>query len=575
MLRGIGTSKGIGIGKALVLPKENIVISNKTIEDVDGEIQRFYDATEGFIKETEKLIEDLTNKLNGDDRNAAVLKNQLYLVKDVELIKGIESSIRDKKLNGEAAVDENCNQLINMFAGMDSEAMHQRIADIEDMKNRLIRIMQGAVDINLTHLPDNTIIIAEEIHPSVTASMDTEHVVGIVSERGGETSHASILARALEIPAVLSAKDICSQVNNGDEVIIDGAYGEVFVRPIERTLRIYEKKKAQYEESVRELKEFINKQTESADGHRYMLAANIGNAEDAAKAMANGAEGVGLFRTEFLFMNGNSMPTEQQQFEEYKKAAVLLKGKPLTIRTLDIGGDKDIQYMGLTKETNPFLGYRAIRFCLDRVDIFTTQLKAILRASAYGNIRILIPMVTSLSEILAVKRIVKGICKALDKDDIKYDKDIKIGVMIETPAAAVMADVLAGEADFFSIGTNDLTQYMLAVDRGNENVAYLYSVFNPAVLRVIKNIIDCAHEKNIEVGMCGEAAGNEYMIPLLIAMGLDEFSVTYSKVPETRKNIASWTIKESLSILDTVLGFSEEKEVSNYLNDYIMGNHSR
>lgn len=575
MLRGIGTSKGIGIGKALVLPKENIVISNKTIEDVDGEIQRFYDATEGFIKETEKLIEDLTNKLNGDDRNAAVLKNQLYLVKDVELIKGIESSIRDKKLNGEAAVDENCNQLINMFAGMDSEAMHQRIADIEDMKNRLIRIMQGAVDINLTHLPDNTIIIAEEIHPSVTASMDTEHVVGIVSERGGETSHASILARALEIPAVLSVKDICSQVNNGDEVIIDGAYGEVFVRPIERTLRIYEKKKAQYEESVRELKEFINKQTESADGHRYMLAANIGNAEDAAKAMANGAEGVGLFRTEFLFMNGNSMPTEQQQFEEYKKAAVLLKGKPLTIRTLDIGGDKDIQYMGLTKETNPFLGYRAIRFCLDRVDIFTTQLKAILRASAYGNIRILIPMVTSLSEILAVKRIVKGICKALDKDDIKYDKDIKIGVMIETPAAAVMADVLAGEADFFSIGTNDLTQYMLAVDRGNENVAYLYSVFNPAVLRVIKNIIDCAHEKNIEVGMCGEAAGNEYMIPLLIAMGLDEFSVTYSKVPETRKNIASWTIKESLSILDTVLGFSEEKEVSNYLNDYIMGNHSR
>ncbi|MGN0327411.1 MAG: phosphoenolpyruvate--protein phosphotransferase [Lachnospira sp.] len=575
MLRGIGTSKGIGIGKALVLPKENIVISNKTIEDVDGEIQRFHDATEGFIKETEKLIEDLTNKLNGDDRNAAVLKNQLYLVKDVELIKGIESSIRDKKLNGEAAVDENCNQLISMFAGMDSEAMHQRIADIEDMKNRLIRIMQGAVDINLTHLPDNTIIIAEEIHPSVTASMDTEHVVGIVSERGGETSHASILARALEIPAVLSAKDICSQVNNGDEVIIDGAYGEVFVRPLERTLRIYEKKKAQYEESVRELKEFINKQTESADGHRYMLAANIGNAEDAAKAMANGAEGVGLFRTEFLFMNGNSMPTEQQQFEEYKKAAVLLKGKPLTIRTLDIGGDKDIPYMGLTKETNPFLGYRAIRFCLDRVDIFTTQLKAILRASAYGNIRILIPMVTSLSEILAVKRIVKGICKALDKDDIKYDKDIKIGVMIETPAAAVMADVLAGEADFFSIGTNDLTQYMLAVDRGNENVAYLYSVFNPAVLRVIKNIIDCAHEKNIEVGMCGEAAGNEYMIPLLIAMGLDEFSVTYSKVPETRKNIASWTIKESLSILDTVLGFSEEKEVSNYLNDYIMGNHSR
>ena len=332
---------------------------------------------------------------------------------------------------------------------------------------------------------------------------------------------------------------------------------------------MYNKKKKAYDERVKELKKYIDKQTVTRDGRKVMLVANIGNADEAAKAVKAGAEGVGLFRTEFLFMNKQALPTEEEQYNEYKKAAVVLDGRQLTIRTLDIGGDKDIPYMGLTKELNPFLGYRAIRFCLDRVDIFTTQLRAVLRASAYGNIRIMIPMITSVTEVQAVKKIINGICRDLDKKDIKYDKDIKIGVMVETPAAAIMADVLAHEVDFFSIGTNDLTQYTLAVDRGNENVAYLYSALNPAVIRSIKHIIECAHNAGIEAGMCGEAAADERMIPLLLNFGLDEFSVTVSRVLETRKEIASWSSKEVKEITENVMNYSEEKEVSNYLSDCI------
>ena len=521
------------------------------------------------IKDDEEFVTYMKQKLNGDDKNALVLKNQEYLIRDPEFTSGVISAITNDKLNAEAAVEDTCEMLKNIFLSFNNDTMTQRVADIEDMKQRLIAIMQGQKHIDLTKLSDNTVIIADEIHPSMTANMDTEHIAGIISEKGGDTSHASILARALEIPAVLSVKDICSKIAEGEEVIVDGAYGEVFVNPTPITLKIYNKKKKAYDERVKELKKYIDKQTVTRDGRKVMLAANIGNADEAAKAVKAGAEGVGLFRTEFLFMNKQALPTEEEQYNEYKKAAVVLDGRQLTIRTLDIGGDKDIPYMGLTKELNPFLGYRAIRFCLDRVDIFTTQLRAVLRASAYGNIRIMIPMITSVTEVQAVKKIINGICRDLDKKDIKYDKDIKIGVMIETPAAAIMADVLAHEVDFFSIGTNDLTQYTLAVDRGNENVAYLYSALNPAVIRSIKHIIECAHNAGIEAGMCGEAAADERMIPLLLNFGLDEFSVTVSRVLETRKEIASWSSKEVKEITENVMNYSEEKEVSNYLSDCI------
>ena len=569
MLRGIGTSKGIGIGKALIIHKCKNAVSRVKIKDTEAEVDKFNEAVEKFIQETNELVDKLSQKLNGDDKNALVLKNQEYLIRDPEFTSGVISAITNDKLNAEAAVEDTCEMLKNIFLSFNNDTMTQRVADIEDMKQRLIEIMQGQKHIDLTNLSDNTVIIADEIHPSMTANMDTEHIAGIISEKGGDTSHASILARALEIPAVLSVKDICSKIAEGEEVIVDGAYGEVFVNPTPITLKIYNKKKKAYDERVKELKKYIDKQTVTKDGRKVMLAANIGNADEAAKAVKAGAEGVGLFRTEFLFMNKQALPTEEEQYNEYKKAAVVLDGRQLTIRTLDIGGDKDIPYMGLTKELNPFLGYRAIRFCLDRVDIFTTQLRAVLRASAYGNIRIMIPMITSVTEVQAVKKIINGICRDLDKKDIKYDKDIKIGVMIETPAAAIMADVLAHEVDFFSIGTNDLTQYTLAVDRGNENVAYLYSALNPAVIRSIKHIIECAHNAGIEAGMCGEAAADERMIPLLLNFGLDEFSVTVSRVLETRKEIASWSSKEVKEITENVMNYSEEKEVSNYLSDCI------
>ena len=569
MLRGIGTSKGIGIGKALIIHKCKNAVSRVKIKDTEAEVDKFNEAVEKFIQETNELVDKLSQKLNGDDKNALVLKNQEYLIRDPEFTSGVISAITNDKLNAEAAVEDTCEMLKNIFLSFNNDTMTQRVADIEDMKQRLIAIMQGQKHIDLTKLSDNTVIIADEIHPSMTANMDTEHIAGIISEKGGDTSHASILARALEIPAVLSVKDICSKIAEGEEVIVDGAYGEVFVNPTPITLKIYNKKKKAYDERVKELKKYIDKQTVTRDGRKVMIAANIGNADEAAKAVKAGAEGVGLFRTEFLFMNKQALPTEEEQYNEYKKAAVVLDGRQLTIRTLDIGGDKDIPYMGLTKELNPFLGYRAIRFCLDRVDIFTTQLRAVLRASAYGNIRIMIPMITSVTEVQAVKKIINGICRDLDKKDIKYDKDIKIGVMIETPAAAIMADVLAHEVDFFSIGTNDLTQYTLAVDRGNENVAYLYSALNPAVIRSIKHIIECAHNAGIEAGMCGEAAADERMIPLLLNFGLDEFSVTVSRVLETRKEIASWSSKEVKEITENVMNYSEEKEVSNYLSDCI------
>ncbi len=574
MIRGIGTSKGIGIGKALLIDIDNPEIKVVKVEDTQAEKERFKAAVEEFCNTTQAVTDELESKLKGSNNTALVMQNQIYLIKDPEMIQGVNNLIDNEKICAEAAFDETCKRFISIFETMDNETMNQRVADIEDLRNHVIDILMGVKRVDFASLNPGTVIVAKELRPSVTASMDIDNVVGIVAENGGETSHAAILARALEIPAVLNVKNACEKIKNNDNIIVDGEYGEIFVNPIERTVKIYEKKRKLFLETQEELKQYINKETCTKDNIKVCLAANIGNADDAAKAVNAGAEGVGLFRTEFLFMDGIKMPTEEEQFESYKKAAVLCKDKFLTIRTLDIGGDKDIPYMGLAKENNPFLGYRAIRFCLDRTDVFTVQLKAILRASAYGKIRIMIPMVTSVSELRQVKNIISKIMRELEKSEIAFDKNIQTGVMIETPAAAVMADVLAKEAQFFSIGTNDLTQYIMAVDRGNENVAYLYSVFNPAVLRCIKRIIKAGKEEGIEVGMCGEAAGNPAMIPLLLAYGLDEFSVSPSKVLETRKNIASWTMKEAVEIENKISGMTTEKDINNYLNDYIADNKS-
>ncbi len=575
MIRGIGTSNGIGIGYVLKVEMPQIDVNHSSVEDADAEKKRYENVRDRFVEETAEIIENLKKKLDENDKTALVLKNQIYLIEDVEMNDGILKLIENEHICAEAAVDATCRMYEEIFSSMDSELMKQRVADIEDLRHRLIALLSGVRQLDLSKLPPDTVIVAKQLQPSLTAAMDTEHVAGIIAEKGGETSHAAILARALGIPAVLSVRDISRKVSDGDMVIVDGEYGEVFVRPIPKTIEIYKKKRKTYLEKTKELKKYVDRETSTADGHNVRLSANIGSGDDASKAMESGAEGVGLFRTEYLFMNGVSAPSEEQQFEEYKKAAIICKKGTLTIRTVDISGDKNIPYLGLSKEKNPFLGYRAIRFCLGRVDIFITQLRAILRASAYGNIRILIPLVTSLEEITAVKSIVSKIMEDFDRHEISYDREIKIGIMIETPAAALISDVLAGEVDFFSIGTNDLTQYTVAVDRGNENVAYLYSVFHPAVIRIIREVIKNAKSAGIEAGMCGEAAANPCMIPLLLSFGLDVFSVSPSVVLETRKNIASWTLKEAGEVTSNVLEMCSEKEISNYLSDYIAEKQER
>ena len=381
MIRGIGTSKGIGIGHALIIDEPQIEAKTEIVSDTAAELRRYENVKKKFIADTQNIIEELKKKLKKNDKTSLVLQNQIYLIEDIEMNQQITGFIENEHLCADAAVDRTCSLYADIFASLDSEVMNQRVADIEDLKHRILSMLSGNVTVDLSNLEPDTIIVAKQLHPSVTAAMDTKHVVGIIAEKGGETSHAAILARALEIPAVLSVKDACSKIADNESVIVDGEYGEVFLKPIEKTVQIYTKKKKEYQKKVKELKKYIDRETVTSDGYKVCLAANIGNEDDAVKGMKSGAEGVGLFRTEFLFMNGVSMPDEEKQFEAYKKAAIVLKGKTLTIRTLDVGGDKNIPYMGLAKETNPFLGYRAIRFCLGRVDVFTTQLRAILRVS--------------------------------------------------------------------------------------------------------------------------------------------------------------------------------------------------
>lgn len=569
MLKGIGTTKSVGIGKALVVKTIEVEAKRHQITDAKAEIACFIDIRERFVNETLKLIDELKDRLGDSNKDVLVLKNQVYLAKDTFFEAEVKKRIEEQQMCVEAAIEEVSAIYTDLFSSMDNDDMKQRISDVSDMKNRMLMIHRNEEDIDLKHLPHNTVIVTKQLHPSMTARLDIANVAGIVSEKGGETSHAAILARALQIPAVLCVSDFADKVKNTDLIIVDGTTGEVFINPSNETIDVYEAKKAKLEKENLELKKYIDRDTVTLDGRKVLLAANIGSSREASWAMDAGAEGVGLFRTEFLFMNGVDIPSEEEQFNEYRKAAILLKGKTLTIRTLDIGGDKDIPYMGLVKEINPFLGYRAIRFCLDRIDIFTTQLRAILRASAFGKIRIMIPLVTCVDEIIQVREIISGIMKELDNEGIAYDKDIKVGIMIETPAAAVMADVLAKHADFFSIGTNDLIQYTVAVDRGNENVSYLYSVFNPSVLRLIKHVIDSGHKENIEVGMCGEAAANPCMIPLLIDMGLDEFSVSSGMILKVRKEIASWSFKETNILTKNALQLTTAKEVSEYLSGQI------
>ncbi len=568
MFKGTNASAGIGIGKAAVIKEVEMVIRPDKVASVEAEVQRFRGALADTVAQTTVLRDDLATKVG--EKEAEIMNGHLMLLADPMLTSGIEDAIKKDSVCSEYAIETTCTTYADMFAAMDDELMQQRATDMRDIKTRMQQTLQGIKPVDIASLPEGSIIVAKDLTPSMTAGINPANVTGIVTELGGKTSHSAILARALEIPAVVAVSGVLDKVQDGDSMVVDGSEGVVIVNPTGEETAEYSARREAFLKEKKDLERFIGQPTVTKDGVHIELVANIGNPDDVAKVLQYDGEGVGLFRTEFLFMDRTSMPTEEEQFEAYKKVAVGLAGKPVIIRTLDIGGDKEIPYMGLAKDENPFLGYRAIRLCLDRKeDIYRPQLRALLRASAFGGIKIMIPMVTCLDEIREAKALIEEIKAELDRQGIAYNKDIQVGIMVETAAASLMADVFAKEVDFFSIGTNDLTQYTMSVDRGNEKISYLYSTFNPAVLRSIRHVISCAREAGIMVGMCGEAASDPMMIPLLLAFGLNEFSMSASAILRSRKMITGYSSQELQAVADKAMSFTTAKEVEAYMKEFI------
>ena len=563
MYKGIAGSEGIGIGKVVIIEEHEINIENKKVTDTDNEIKRLQDAIEKFVEITNQMAEKMDVTVGKKD--ADILRGHIQMLQDPMIEEQISTLLVAEKITAEMAVDQVLEQTAEMFAQIPDELLQQRATDFRDIKTRMIKILLGIEEVDISQVPANTVLVARDLTPSMTAGINPDNIAGILTEVGGRTSHSAILARAMEIPAVLSIEGICSIVKNGDVVVIDGTSGEAIVNPDEDTVKEYEQKLADYKKEKALLAEYAGKPSVTKDGTKVELVCNIGKPEDAKKAVECDGEGIGLFRTEFLFMDRDSVPTEEEQFEAYKSVAETMKGQPVIIRTLDIGGDKAIPYLGLEEEDNPFLGFRAIRYCLQRTDLYKTQLRALVRASAFGKIKIMVPLVTCVDELRSVKAMVADIMKELDGEGIAYNKNLEIGVMMETSAACMIADILAKEAAFFSIGTNDLTGYTMAVDRGNAKVAYLYSTYQPAVLRSIKRIIECGKKEGIMVGMCGEAAADSKLIPLLLAFGLDEFSVSATSVLKTRKTISNCTVEECKALADKVMQCNTEEEVLDIL----------
>lgn len=562
MNKGIAGSAGYGVGKVVIISDAKPEYENRTITDTDAEIKRYDDAVAAFTEKTHAMAEAMKESVG--EHNAEILEGHILLLTDP----GMDEITKGSIMSGtcaEAAFESTCDMFAGMFQMADDELTRQRATDIGDIKVRMLKILTGTPDVNISEVPAGTILVAEDLTPSMTAGIVKENVAGIITAVGGKTSHSAILARALEIPAVLSVDGIVDKVSDGMTAVVDGCDGICILDPSQEEIDEYQAKREKYLSDKALLEVYRGKDTVTADGVKVHLYGNIGNPEDAKQVAACDGEGVGLFRTEFLFMGASELPSEEEQFQAYKAAAETMEGREVIIRTLDVGGDKDIPYLGLEKEDNPFLGFRAVRYCLQNKDSYRVQLRALLRASAFGDIKIMVPLVTCVDEIRSVKALVKELMVELDAENIAYNKDIQVGAMIETPAASLVADLLAKEADFFSIGTNDLTQYTMAVDRGNAKVAYLYSSYNPAVLRSMKNIIEAANAAGIMVGMCGEAAADPLLIPLLISFGLGEFSVSATSVLATRGTIAKWSKAEADELAAKALSLATETEVAELL----------
>lgn len=535
ILKGIGASDGISFAKAYRLMEPDLTVEKKDITDAAAETDRFRAALKKSEAELE-VIKEKARKDLGDDK-AAIFEAHLLVLNDPELTGPIEDKIKSDSVNAEYALQETADMFIGMFESMDNEYMKERAADIKDVTKRVLAALLG-VDLPAPALiAEEVVVVAEDLTPSMTAQLNREFVKGFTTDIGGRTSHSAIMARSLEIPAVVGTKNATSDIQNGDLIIIDGLQGEVHINPTEEVAAEYKKRAEAYAQQKAEWAKLVNEETVTADGHHVELAANIGTPADLEGVKANGGEGVGLYRTEFLYMGRDNLPTEEEQFESYKAVLEGMAGKPVVVRTLDIGGDKELPYLNLPHEMNPFLGFRAIRLCLEEQDIFRTQLRALLRASVYGNLKIMFPMIATINEFREAKAVLLEERAKLESEGTEVAEKIELGIMVEIPSTAVIADLFAKEVDFFSIGTNDLIQYTMAADRMNERVSYLYQPYNPSILRLVKMVIEAAHKEGKWAGMCGEMAGDETAIPLLLGLGLDEFSMSATSILKARAQL--------------------------------------
>ena len=564
MLKEVGASAGIGIGKVICIREQNLDYSQVQYQGREQEKARLKQAVETFCEKTQRMAEDIRQRVG--QKESEILSGQVMMLSDPFMVSQMEDAIQSGSC-AEAAVDTVCQMYIEMFSNVEDELMKQRATDIGDIKTRMLRLLLGVESVDMASLPKGTVLAAKDLTPSMTVGLQKENVSAIITEVGGKTSHSAILARALEIPAVLGIPDALQQLTDGQTAIVDGATGQVLTEPDAETLYHYTKLQEEQLRQKAMLSIYRDKPTTDASGRSYQLYANIGSVMEAQAALENGAEGIGLFRTEFLFMDRPAMPDEEEQLEAYSSVSHLMKGKEVIIRTLDVGGDKEVSYLKMGSEQNPFLGWRAIRYCLSEQPLFKTQLRALLRAGAQEkNIKIMLPLVTGVQEIRAARSLLEECKQELSREGLEYDPKIALGVMIETPAAALTADLMAKEADFFSIGTNDLTQYTIAVDRGNAKVEQLYTTLHPAVLRSIRGIIHAAKQAKIPVGMCGESAADPLLIPLLMQFGLDEFSVSASSVLKTRKTISEWNREQVEQVAEQAMQLSTPQELDEYLH---------
>ncbi|KUP08918.1 phosphoenolpyruvate-protein phosphotransferase [Bacillus coahuilensis m2-6] len=559
LLNGIAASSGIAVAKAYRLVEPDLSFKETVVDHVDQEVTRFRDALSISVQELETIRDRAREELGAD--KAAIFEAHLLVLSDPELISPIEDSIKNDKKNAEAALKVTADMFINMFESMDNEYMKERAADIRDVTKRILAHLLNVQIPNPSMISEEVVVIAEDLTPSDTAQLNKKYVKGFTTDIGGRTSHSAIMARSLEIPAVVGTKEVTSSIQNGDLVIVDGLNGEVHINPTDEVLAQYEKLSEEYAKQKEEWSKLVNEKSISLDGHEVELVANIGTPKDLKGVVENGGEGVGLYRTEFLYMGREELPTEEEQFNSYKAVLEGLADKPVVVRTLDIGGDKELPYLNLPHEMNPFLGYRAIRLCLDQQDIFRTQLRALLRASIFGNLKIMFPMISNLDEFRQAKSILLEEKEKLQNDGIEVAEDIEVGIMVEIPSTAVMADTFAKEVDFFSIGTNDLIQYTMAADRMNENISYLYQPYNPAILRLVKMVVDAAHKEGKWAGMCGEMAGDEIAIPILLGLGLDEFSMSATSILKARSQIRGLSKSDMEQLASDVLAMTTNDEV--------------